>query len=277
MIRHKWASKTEWFLRGASIICGLVVAFCGGLLKAEPSWFGEANSFEVELATRLLAANASIAWVIIPGLTILGGLFSFFRFQIGNKHKWSCVATVLEEFRQSVFNRRKDFEKRAHHHDRVTLFKYVRFRFAPCWLPWTGWMVPVARTGHATVSSKIPRFRAPLDEPGKAEGSAALAFVNNVKVPISDLPDLSLPATEEDIQTYAEKGLVPIDWVRKRIKDGKDCPSRALLGVPIEVKGEKWGAIVIDSRDPDEIEIDDKQWKEKFRILNKVLSKLLED
>jgi hypothetical protein len=52
---------------------------------------------------------------------------------------------------------------------------------------------------------------------------------------------------------------------------------RAFFGIPIEVEGRTWGAVVIDSRSPDEIAIEPLLDKPgySFKLLGGTLSKLL--
>jgi hypothetical protein len=235
MIRLFWIDHTEKWLKALAWSCGLLIAFSAALLKFDP------ETFTWPIVQDILTANRWVAWWLIPVLTLLGSLAGLSKQHVGHKSTWSGVNTLLEEFRNSVFKGREGFNNRANHHERVTLYKFRKFRIAFCLWPFTGWMVPVARTGHATVSRKIPRFRCPLSRPSAAEGVAGQAF--------------------------------PLKWVLKK----KDCTIQSMLGIPIEVKGKPWGSIVIDSQDPQEIRFNTKQIQAEFRILSKLLSKLLED
>lgn len=133
-------------------------------------------------------------------------------------------------------------------------------------------MIPVARTGHTTHRSSIPRFRAPKGRPENAEGVAGVAFVNNSVIPVSDLPDLSVNKSDPQKVQYARDGFVSTRWIDKR----ESCQSRSLLGIPIEVKGTPWGVIVIDSVHPEPICSIETITDGQFSILGKLLSKLLE-
>ena len=134
-------------------------------------------------------------------------------------------------------------------------------------------MIPVARTGVATVRRNIPRFRCSLSNPEKAEGVAGQTFARNVNVPAYNLPPVVASSDPSAKAAYANKGYVTKHWVEKK----GACASRSLLGIPIEVKGQPWGAIVIDSTEPGKIVIDTEQAQKEFRILSKLLAKLLED
>lgn len=255
-----------------------MIAAIGALLKFDAETIGATLGFQAgsaphHLVGDIVRASSSLAWWAIPLLTFIGGLAAYFKTQIGNKNTWSTVNTLLEEYRSAIFDSREAFAGRPNHHERVTLFKYRKYRLAVCNWPWTGWMIPVARTGVATLRRNIPRFRCPLGDPSRAEGVAGKTFANNVRVEASNLPEV-VSATDADTKSqYAADGFVTERWVQKK----GTCASRSLLGIPIEVKGKPWGVIVVDSTDPAPIEIDTEPAKREFRILSKLLAKLLED
>ncbi len=136
-------------------------------------------------------------------------------------------------------------------------------------------MIPVARSGHKT-RSRIAKFRASSDAPGNAEGIAGQAWANECPVQIYGLPDINTDiVAETDMDDYASQGWVSKKWVEKR-REKKKPHALSLLGIPVEVKNKPWGALVVDSRNSDEILSETALKKQKYKSLVNILSKLLE-
>jgi hypothetical protein len=187
------------------------------------------------------------------------------RSGIGSSTRWKTVQVVLNQYRDQVFggNAKND----PQHYHRVTIFKYVRWRIGfVCW-PWSGWLVPVARSG-VTRKSRINCFRASLDDPSLAEGIGGQAFAGMKTLVIDGLPDLTIPqANTDDIKNYAQRTFLSEKRVMK-----KTLTARSLVGIPLEVKGKPWGCIVLDSHYPAAIPIRENM----YSVLAKVLEELLQ-
>jgi len=93
-----------------------------------------------------------------------------------------------------------------------------------------------------------------------------------------DLPELDAKASKTKLNEYARKTYVSVefleDWLERKASKGQSLP-RAICGIPVEVKGEVWGVIVIDSRNPGELYKDAVMafWKTTARTLSKLLEK----
>jgi hypothetical protein len=271
MIRKFWVSKTELIFKSIQVVGGLLVVVLSSMLKADPNeykdWF---------VLQRMFSANQRNAFWLIPLLTIIVGIVSFFKSYFGNLSTWNTVTYLLEKYKKAIFENRDGVKNDPEFYHRITLYKFVGWRWAFCVFPWHGWMVPVARTGHTTHTHKIPRFRVFRSNPDKAEGVAAQTYVQKRIVPVDNLPLINENSTEKDIEEYATKGFVNKEWIEKR-KRKQGLYSRSLLGIPIEVKSKPWGVMVIDSRSPEPISSVDILATTQFTTLAEMLGKLLEN
>lgn len=204
------------------------------------------------------------AWFAIPLLTIGLGIAQIARNQIGPPWVWEHLHLLLDSFQELVFG---DEGGDLHHH-RATLFKRVRFGRGWRLWDWSGWLVPVERSGHATRKSKSV-FRAP-DNADEAQGVAGSAWAGKQTVYVEGLPDVSGATLPEVLERYASATRISAKWLAKH----KPC-SRSFCGIPFDVKGKRWGVVVLDSRN--------EQIKHKaplidnfFKINGRYLSKLME-
>ena len=74
-------------------------------------------------------------------------------------------------------------------------------------------------------------------------GVAGQAWVRNKMVEAVGLPDLKTRPTESDYEVYAERSWLPKGQVLRH-----RYGARSFIGLPVEVNGNVWGVIVIDSR-----------------------------
>ena len=285
MIRLNWLSKIERSLKYGAIFFGGLVALIGFL----PTF--PAKNFQASAIKTILLTNELATWISIPVFTGAAAVFTFFKTHFGTSQTWGTVTALLEMYRNRIFEKKECFKTDPAHFNRVTLYKFVSWRWAFCLWPQSNWMVPVARTGHTTHNWKIPRFKAPKSNPDLAQGVAGQTFVNNGVMIVHSLPNLNEATTEDEIIDYSRRGFVPPKWVRKRFTSPRfkffakwfnarvnKQPVRSLVGIPIDVKGSPWGAIVIDSRHPEPIVAGIKQVStNEFKMLGQLLSKLLEN
>ena len=192
----------------------------------------------------------------LPLLTAIMVLTQWACYMIGPPWVWSAVIALLNEFREHAFS--DDASGDPVHHHRVTLFKFVRWKWLfplRCWRarfwPWgnwrwprSGWLVPVCRSGHTTMS-RVPIYLAP-DDADFAEGIAGRTWAANQVVSVADLPSLKGNPSDADVTNYAKRSFVSEHWIRRR-SINKVFP-RSLHGIPVEVKGKLWGVVVLDSR-----------------------------
>lgn len=201
----------------------------------------------VEIARHIVALQ-QICWWLVPLLLLLAGILEGIRRWIGRPMQWKSVQATLDTIDKHLF---KEVLDSTSHYHRVTLFR--RDRFHPCirlwpfyfrfsW-PWSGWMVPVARSSH-TYQQMLSIFIAP-DDPLKAEGVAGRTWANRSRIDRPDLPDVSANCTEYDKRNYEDRTFFPL---KKYLR--KDLRARSFYGLPVYVDNEPWGAIVIDSSQP---------------------------
>lgn len=269
MIRLNWIKNREKYLSAASIISGALAGFSSFITRWPPERFQDWRS-------NVLTFNKDNLWWIVPLFAALAGVAAFIKTHFGTTNSWKVVTALLEEYRKAVFADRNTLESDPDHFNRVTLYKHVKWRWMFCLWPWSQWVVPVARTGHTTQTWRIPRFKAPTGDPDNAKGVAGHAFAANSIIAIDNLPDLKNSPGKKSIVKYGRMAFVDEKWVRKKLKKGS-CSIRSMVGVPIEVKGEIWGAIVVDSRHPIRIIDIEKLRGPEFTRMARLLSKLLEN
>lgn len=191
-------------------------------------------------------------WWLLPAtfaLTIIAGSADK---RFCDRWGYDAVKEMLEILREKGFPASTD---QVHYH-RVTLFR--RRKWWLCWRmwPWSGWLVPVVRSGYTTLNHRTC-FLAPDDDPDRAEGIAGRCWSSNSvvlvpggssKVQLPDLHDTDRKPRDPlpPMSAYASATFVPINWVRK-----KRPHSRSFIGIPVVVNGAPWGVIVVDSRTPE--------------------------
>jgi len=249
----------EWgFLFAATIF--------GTLLLLDPKEWPMLDRAIVWMQTRQ-------AWV--PLATLLTGAAKLGADKIGPRWIHEQLQAIVDSLRDASFTQRARSNSPVHHH-RVTVFRWCYCWRLCCWgrkingkrrWPWTGWLVPIARSGHTTKSTNTV-FVAP-DDADNAEGIAGQTWSQNQVVHSGPLP---LPADASDTQAiaaYAQGGYVSPQWVRNKLEKALPLP-RNLYGTPLEVHGKPWGVVVIDSRN--ENDIDPRLVRDAFRTFSRTLS-----
>jgi hypothetical protein len=186
---------------------------------------------------------------------------------IGPPWLWETIHHHLDVFRDYAFG---DEAANQLHHHRVTLFRYYRWRFCFRRWPWSGWLVPVERSGHTTRRTGVA-FKAP-DNADQAEGVAGVTWASRELLPVESLPILDNSSSEADIQTYATRTWVSEKWIEHALGHGKIL-ARSYVGIPVLVKGVRWGVLVLDSRGDVRTS---KRYRDLYNLLAAFLSKLLE-
>lgn len=190
---------------------------------------------------------------------------------------WKSMQGVLDELRKHAFNTGTG-QSEVHHH-RVTLFKHRKFRLGlwRWWClgqhPWSGWLVPVLRSGHITQRSKTV-FLAP-DRGDHAEGVAGKAYNSESIIFCDNLPKVTSTSPDPDVQQYATDCWVPKHIVKSRLEDDLTC-ARSYSGMAIEVRGVRWGVIVLDSQLPNGVKKPKGKDPVPYRVTAKFLGTLLE-
>ena len=214
---------------------GVLSAVLAAALKADVTWV---TQWWVRGGDALVWLQ-NVAWVGIPFLILFLGFAKVLRDAIGPPWVWTVVQRVLDQFQELAFADRSG----PKHHHRVTLFRIARF--SKPWRRWPGrrYLVPVARSGHATMQCSVV-FRIP-DSADNAEGVAGRTWAERKVVPVSGLPAITGAVPDEVRHEYARKTWVSRKWLRAWAEPA----ARSFLGIPVEVGGKPWGVIVLDSRD----------------------------
>lgn len=257
-----WLGKTQLAITGA-------VVFVGATLPTEPEKWGEPVAW-------ILETSQSNAWWIVLSGPILAWVIQVIRRKFCNPWALDAIQKILDEFQIEIFG---DLDDPVDHH-KITLFKKKQIKLL--WWPprfglsiCQGWLVPVARSEHLA-KKRIESFPAP-DSGDACQGVVGMAWRhrNWVYVPgvgEDPLPEIKADATEEDIRNYAQRTCVHPDWVRARISSGRKAP-QAYAALKIQLAGEPWGVLVIDSRAREPI---DGEKLKRFRAYGNLLTPLLE-
>lgn len=214
------------------------------------------------LVTDVLVWNSeNLWWQILLGMLVIA-VSALIKYIIGDPWAWEKVHKILDEFRNEAMPGEL-FKHEAEH--RVTLFKHrwaltwnmyflpgrgVSFwkRFLPknytILHPFSGWLVPVERSGHVNRWS-CACFSAP-DNHVLAEGVAGNQWYLSNTMHVHSLPKLSGQSGEHNINNYAKRTYTTADRVRAQIKNSKKI-AQSLYSVRIEINGRPWGVVVLDS------------------------------
>jgi hypothetical protein len=110
----------------------------------------------------------------------------------------NAVHGIVDEMQRIAFSH---LEGLPEHERRVTLFKYVGWRWTLRSKPWGGWLVAFERSGETT-RSHVSAFRVSLSTPEEAEGVAGRAFATGGVVPTGLLPEVTVNSSPEVIAEY---------------------------------------------------------------------------
>jgi hypothetical protein len=249
-------------LLSIQVLAGFSAVLVGGVQKADANSLAKIAAVAPEVQ-RSLAWLQTSAWWLLPSLLVVSGGLGLLKKLLGPPWLWNTVHSYLDSFREEAFNVGSDD---AEHHHRVTLFRYRSWRWRFCRWPWSGWLVPVERSGHTTQAS-VSVYRAP-DDADRAEGVAGMTWARRKVVNVTNLPDLSDNPSREDMQRYAKASGMTLEAVRKKLPK-----ARSFCGIPVETKAGVWGVLILDSRSADGINANSQTL---YRPLGKFLAKLLE-
>lgn len=195
-------------------------------------------------------------------LSALGvGLGELLRVWAGDPKFYQFAEPLLDSLRRYAFAANYLAQDPEHHH-RATLFRYRRFKW---WVwpwrkwcnpwgagrgPFSGWLEPVARSGHATKKTRI-LFLAP-DDADHAEGIAGHIWRCKRELSAIVLPNMNSPPTDAQIAEYAEQSWVDVSLIKRYLSKQSSLPG-SMAGFPIFKSGQIWGVVVLDSRRQDAI------------------------
>jgi hypothetical protein len=215
------------------------------------------------------AADLQGWWLIIVA-SLLAAFCAWVQKRVGAPETWEILHSLLNGIRDHVFS-----QPEMPDYHRVTLFqsrwhKNRRDIFGLCrriaGSP-KKWLVPVVRSGH-TSQETTTCFQIG-DADAACQGVAGQAWFRNQMVSVSDLPDLAADASQTQIEAYASRTFVDAAKIQ-----AKRPHARSLLAVPLLLKGELWGVLVFDSRNP--ARIDGTTVGTLFKMLSTHLSDIIE-
>jgi hypothetical protein len=253
--KHETWIKTNSRLGFWLKILALIAAVFGALKETDPSKYALHPYWQ-----SILGIVHDNAFWVIPVAAVSVVCIDWFQKYNGPPEIWCVIHHILNEMHGSVFP--SDCNKAEH---RVTLFRLKK--------NWRGaWLVPIERSHYLARKSKT-RFR--VQDDGNAEGVAGQAYVQKACIYVESLPNISpefengthiaanitagafkrrffpkecLSASQlATVQLYMRQSWTDEKKVIKNMLAGKSMP-RSLCGMPVEVQGEVWGVIVIDSR-----------------------------
>ena len=257
-------SFLAWTRRAATVTGSLVAAVLAATPEGAASLWAPLES--------VVKSGHDTAWIWLTCAIVLGGAASWLLGGLRHPAVLDATNAILDEFQEALFARvGGDY---AHH--RVTLFKRVSWRatFAKDnagglrW-PWSGWLVPVARSGHGTLRTGV-HFLCP-DDTDHAQGVAGRAWARTQAVVVQRLPELTdgNESRQDVVETYAEKTFVSGAWVVRNAPR-----ARSLMGFRVEdARSNPWGVLVVDTRLP---ELNTQLAHERFNSYAPVLARLLQ-
>lgn len=261
MIRGKTTRKVVYYVfKSLLAVSVLAVAAVGAMLPIDLDAPHAPKNSAIVWAVQEVQARGWLVLLVASVTTVIADAVSRY---VGRPWVWSAIECVMGTLKSHAFTDSTGYH--AHYH-RATLFRRKRCKF---WIwpwrgltPWgksskgnlvtpcSGWMVPVARSGHTTQRTNA-LFLAP-DDGDCVEGMAGQTWSVEEILIQSDLPQVDSDSSEQDIEEYAKLTWMSEQAVRDRIGSGKGMP-RALCGIPIFVSNKPWGAVVLDSRRADGI------------------------
>ncbi len=243
----------RWCERGAVALSG----FVGYILKEGPS---VSVAFLKPLSDFIVPVVKTNAWWLIAFSSVTVGATKLLkRTVLIDPWLENSIVAALDNGRQYLINQNVIQNDDFHHH-RLTLYKRTLFSYRPrpfrkwwwwwgLWRgPFSGWLVPVARSGHTTKKVKST-FLAP-DDADSCEGVVGRAWACDGLIHIDGLPEINSSSSENEVKAYAKKIWVSEDWVKLKVKQTKPL-ARSFIGFPIKVNGERWGVVIVDSVRPD--------------------------
>lgn len=161
------------------------------------------------------------------------------------------IKRILDAFQKNYFQNVPE----DHYKNRVTLFKACKGYRLESYRPKRSRYLKIfVRAGTAYQKSKI---WFPIDDEREEgnEGVAGRAWFENGHITVTDLPDwqdTSAPERNRNCKEYAAKGFVSIPTAQRL-----DIKSRSISATIVRTpSGQRWGVLVLDSRDPQGISME---------------------
>lgn len=224
--------------------------------------------------------------IIVFGLLCVSHLGAWWRRRKGLAVLWLVLQRHLDGLQKVGFPNHQQENPERH---RVTLFRRKRWCFRSplpkgdrcCGFPWgkgrwpwSGWLVPVLRSGDRGKISKTAFF-APLNDSDRAEGVAGRCWSNKATEKQVGLPEAKKNGSAAEFEAYSARTGMPV-WMVKQYADNDRRLPRAILSYPVHTEsGDLWGVLVFDSQRGDSID-DQKAWS-AFDAVTAPLATLLKE
>lgn len=243
-------STVYYTARVVQWVCTAMVPLLVWACRASDTGFESFDHFLSMVQARALWWGLGLALI---GL-VANGLTQF----LGPPWVKAAIQRVLDRLQSEAYARRAEDLVRDH---RITLFRHHKLVVFPkhwrmLFWPWSGWLVPVARSGHTTQRTTTV-FRAP-DDGIHFEGVAGLAWSRGNVVDV-ELPEVPSSTDPSAVREFARQQFLPERVVRKWILAGRLFP-RTLRAIPVFVDNRIWGVLVLDSQRENAIQLDEREW-----------------
>lgn len=175
----------------------------------------------------------------------------------GDKVIWETLQSMVDKLQEIAFSELSNEPNDSH---RVTLFKYKKWcwtrfgwsldnwisAFKNGWAPWSGWLVPVLRSGHTDKATKTV-FLAPGN--GRdAEGVAGMCWRSDSVIKSGQLPNIAKHSKDRIKRQYAKNSYMPFWMVGKYADNGRSLALDIVSYPVLSVSTKRWGVIVFDSQ-----------------------------
>jgi hypothetical protein len=265
-ISDRWRGVVFWGNIGASALIGLA----GLSLNYSTEILARCGPFFRNLVIRV--QDTAPVMIVAGAVGILA--LSLIGKRASDARLWRVIHKHLDDFQEASCD-----EFIADHRHKVTLFEHRSWYW--CWRGlrwntpfWTGWLVPVERSGTRNISPKI-YFLAPKNNAHRAEGVAGMGWLADGQHLV--LGPLKVPTDPKDSQgiiEYAKTTKVSEKVVLRYLTAGRPLPCSFFAHV-IEVNSSQWGVLVVDS--DSKLMCPREKLLKHFRILAPAIERLLSE
>lgn len=201
-----------------------------------------------------VAKDASLyLYILFLMVFFLGKYFT----RNGDKVIWETLQSQIDILQSIAF---PDHANELNDHHRVTLFRYKKW----CWnrlfnlkswnRPWSGWLVPVIRSGHTGKGTKVV-FLAP-DSGSDAEGIAGLCWSSDAIISRENMKSINSSSSDQNKGEYCRRSNMPRSILDSYCKNNRPL-ARNILAFPVRTcTGNRWGVLVYDSMSLSSLDID---------------------
>jgi len=248
MSRRVWskAASTALFLAGAWIAHVKTVGASPEYLKGLP----------LPIA-RALGIAYAYEFVVYGGLLLAAFVAMAISLSRTKSERLRAIRLVLDALQVEVMKIPQTYNPQDY---RVTLFRHRRWSMRGWWThrrefadarPWSGWLVPTARSGDEPFSS-MTRFFAPRRHRqgiANGHGVCGTAWLRGSS-DVSGLPAVERNSSQPVLEAYGTGAHISAEEAGRRAAAGQSL-ARAMFAERVRTKlTPRWGVLVYDSVDP---------------------------